>query len=129
MKTRYLVILVSAATLFIALPGLFAQAGGPKDAADWPMYNRDPAGTRILPLTQINTKNASKLKLAWSYRAQVRRNGPGRAESQRVGGNADRGQRRDVSAGRGACGGAGCRIPGKRSGVTNCLRVRRAIGA
>src|SRR6202012_2605317 len=67
MNSRYLVILASATVVSVALPGLLAQAGGPKDAADWPMYNRDPAGTRFSPLTQINTKNASQLKQAWSY--------------------------------------------------------------
>ena len=30
-------------------------------AADWPMYNRDLAGTRYSPLAQINTKNVAKL--------------------------------------------------------------------
>jgi len=35
---------------------------------DWPTYNRDLAGTRYSPLTQINTGNVSKLKQAWSYR-------------------------------------------------------------
>src|SRR6201996_5944174 len=81
MKTRYLVILVSATGLSIALPGLFAQAGGPKDAADWPMYNRDPAGTRYSPLTQINTKNASQLKLAWSYQLKSGKTGRGAPRS------------------------------------------------
>ncbi len=32
------------------------------------MYNRDLAGTRYSPLTQINATNASKLVKAWSYR-------------------------------------------------------------
>jgi glucose dehydrogenase len=36
--------------------------------ADWPSYNRDLAGTRYSPLTQINTKNVAQLKLAWSYK-------------------------------------------------------------
>jgi glucose dehydrogenase len=36
--------------------------------ADWPMYNRDLAGTRFSPLTQINAKNVARLTLAWSYR-------------------------------------------------------------
>jgi glucose dehydrogenase len=36
--------------------------------ADWPMYNRDLAGTRYSPLTQINTTNVSKLVKAWTYR-------------------------------------------------------------
>ena len=35
--------------------------------ADWPMYNRDLAGTRYSPLDQINTGNVSKLKPAWTY--------------------------------------------------------------
>ena len=47
--------------LSVAIPGLDAQSG------DWPMYNRDPAGTRYSPLTQINTKNVATLTKAWSY--------------------------------------------------------------
>jgi quinoprotein glucose dehydrogenase len=35
---------------------------------DWPSYNRDLAGTRYSPLTQINTTNVSTLVEAWSYR-------------------------------------------------------------
>ncbi len=81
MTNRYLVILASATSLFLALPSLFAQAGGPKDAADWPMYNRDPAGTRYSPLTQINTKNASQLKLAWSYQLKSSATGRGAPRS------------------------------------------------
>jgi quinoprotein glucose dehydrogenase len=40
-------------------------------AGDWPMFNRDLAGTRYSPLTQINTKNVAVLKQAWSYRLQA----------------------------------------------------------
>src|SRR5688572_22439752 len=36
--------------------------------ADWPTYNRDPAGTRYSPLTQINTENVAKLTEVWRYR-------------------------------------------------------------
>jgi quinoprotein glucose dehydrogenase len=36
-------------------------------AADWPMYNRDLAGTRYSPLAQINAGNVSKVTRAWSY--------------------------------------------------------------
>src|SRR5947209_70662 len=32
------------------------------------MYNRDIAGTRFSPLTQINAKNVSKLKQVWAFR-------------------------------------------------------------
>jgi quinoprotein glucose dehydrogenase len=34
---------------------------------DWPAYAHDPAGQRYSPLTQINTSNVGKLKLAWQY--------------------------------------------------------------
>ncbi len=34
---------------------------------DWPAYGHDPAGQRYSPLTQINTTNVAKLKLAWQY--------------------------------------------------------------
>jgi glucose dehydrogenase len=35
---------------------------------DWPMFNRDLAGTRYSPLTQINTTNVTKLERVWSFR-------------------------------------------------------------
>ncbi|HLK46782.1 MAG TPA: PQQ-binding-like beta-propeller repeat protein, partial [Bryobacteraceae bacterium] len=34
---------------------------------NWPGYAGDPAGQRFSPLSQINTRNVSKLKLAWQY--------------------------------------------------------------
>jgi quinoprotein glucose dehydrogenase len=34
---------------------------------DWPIYGRDPGGTRYSPLTQINTGNVSQLRRAWTY--------------------------------------------------------------
>jgi glucose dehydrogenase len=34
---------------------------------DWPVYGRDPGGTRYSPLTQINTGNVSQLRRAWTY--------------------------------------------------------------
>ncbi|HLB31910.1 MAG TPA: pyrroloquinoline quinone-dependent dehydrogenase, partial [Gammaproteobacteria bacterium] len=37
-------------------------------SADWPMYNRDLAGTRYSPLDQINAGNVASLAPAWSYR-------------------------------------------------------------
>ena len=49
------------------VPALLAQS---KTGADWPMYNRDLAGTRYSPLEQINTANVTKLTQAWVYRLQ-----------------------------------------------------------
>jgi quinoprotein glucose dehydrogenase len=35
--------------------------------ADWPMFNRDLAGTRYSPLAQITTRNVAKLTEVWTY--------------------------------------------------------------
>lgn len=48
------------------LAGLHAQSRK-EPPADWPMYNRDLAGTRFSPLAQINTQNVARLTHAWSY--------------------------------------------------------------
>ena len=37
--------------------------------SDWPAYGHDPSGQRYSPLKQIDTRNVSKLKLAWQYAA------------------------------------------------------------
>src|SRR5262245_19429346 len=44
------------------------KARATSEGADWPTYNRDLAGTRYSPLTQINTTNVATLVQAWSYR-------------------------------------------------------------
>jgi quinoprotein glucose dehydrogenase len=62
MRTR-LAVLAAVAALLPALQGQNA-------AADWPMFNRDLAGSRYSPLTQINTSNVATLSPAWSYRLQ-----------------------------------------------------------
>ena len=51
------------------LLGVYGQVRkSAQGAGDWPMYNRDLAGTRFSPLTQINTHNVAKLTRAWSYK-------------------------------------------------------------
>lgn len=52
---------------FAILSALLPHAGRAQKAADWPMFNRDLAGTRYSPLTQINTSNVAKLTKAWTY--------------------------------------------------------------
>jgi glucose dehydrogenase len=52
----------------LLLPALPAQSGKTQAGADWPMYNRDLAGTRFSPLTQINTRNVGRLTQVWSYK-------------------------------------------------------------
>ncbi len=51
--------------LYCLLLGWLLQAQ--PDAADWPMYNRDLAGTRFSPLRQIDASNVGTLKQTWSY--------------------------------------------------------------
>jgi glucose dehydrogenase len=46
----------------------FLSAQKKDNPADWPMVNRDLAGTRFSPLTQINAKNVGQLKQAWSFK-------------------------------------------------------------
>lgn len=36
-------------------------------STDWPYYGGDAGGSRFSPLTQINTNNVQKLKVAWIY--------------------------------------------------------------
>jgi len=60
MKSAYIMLLAGATALL-------AQPAKVRDG-DWPMYNRDLAGTRYSPLTQINTGNVTRLKKVWSYR-------------------------------------------------------------
>lgn len=73
-------LLLTGVICSVALPGVYGQA------SDWPMYNRDPAGTRYSPLTQINAKNAGKLRLAWSY--PLRSSGTGRGTPRASGSEA-----------------------------------------
>ena len=49
----------------LAGAGLYAQ--GPSRSGEWNTYGGDAQGRRFSPLTQINTKNVSTLKLAWQY--------------------------------------------------------------
>ena len=63
---------VALAAVALVLPALAqTRATKPNADADWPMYNRDLGSTRFSPLTQLNTKNASDLKLAWSYKLRT----------------------------------------------------------
>src|SRR5690242_15914588 len=50
--------------LCVALLVLVTEVQG---QTDWPVFGHDPGGMRYSPLKQINTKNVSQLKLAWSF--------------------------------------------------------------
>jgi glucose dehydrogenase len=57
MRSYFVVLLVAGTT--------FAQSQADRD---WPMFNRDLAGTRYSPLKQIDPVNVRKLTKAWQYR-------------------------------------------------------------
>ena len=59
-----LLALALLALVLLAPPSVAQVGSGP---GDWPSYNRDLAGTRYSPLTQINTGNVNDLSEAWSY--------------------------------------------------------------
>ena len=67
MRIRYALTLAALAILPILAQTPAAQRPA---GADWPMYNRDFAGTRFSPLTQIDTTNVTNLTKAWSYQLQ-----------------------------------------------------------
>lgn len=62
MKIRMLALGVLATGAFV-----FTAQG----QTDWPNYSHDAGGTRYSPLKQINTKNVTKLKLAWTFNTEA----------------------------------------------------------
>ena len=53
-------------------PAKSGKAAPRPETTDWPMYNRDLAGTRYSPLAQVNTRNVARLTKAWSFRLNAR---------------------------------------------------------
>lgn len=47
---------------------LHAVSRDSRDAAEWPSYGNDAGGTRYSPLTEIDRRNVTKLRVAWTYR-------------------------------------------------------------
>ena len=56
---------ITTATLLVA-----AMAGGCAAQTDWPLYGHDPGGQQYSPLKQIDTKNVTQLKVAWTWDAR-----------------------------------------------------------
>src|ERR1051325_9530370 len=66
MRVRYAIFV--GLGILVAAAGIAQQTTPRSPDADWPMFNRDLAGTRFSPLTQINTSNVGRLTQAWSYK-------------------------------------------------------------
>src|ERR1700730_253808 len=52
------------ATIILLTSALACVAGA---QTDWPIYGHDPGGMQYSPLKAIDTKNVSKLQVAWTY--------------------------------------------------------------
>ena len=50
--------------LTVVVGSLSALAQVTPQSDDWPVYGRDPGGTRFSPIDQINTSNVSRLRRA-----------------------------------------------------------------
>ena len=68
MRARFLICVLAVAALVLPVLQAQVQNASRNPAAEWPMYNRDHAGTRFSPLTQINTRNVGRLTQAWSFK-------------------------------------------------------------
>src|SRR5436190_19534139 len=68
MRIRSLIVLAALAAA--VLPAGQAQVKNARrnPAGEWPMYNRDLAGTRFSPLTQITARNVGRLAPVWTYK-------------------------------------------------------------
>ena len=68
---------------FAALAGTLVAQSAQTRPGDWPMYNRDLAGTRYSPLTQINTTNVTPLEqgVVLSFAQRRRAQSPARRTS------------------------------------------------
>jgi quinoprotein glucose dehydrogenase len=67
-RGSYWIIAGALIFLLVSIAGI-AQKNNPRSAgADWPMFNRDYAGTRFSPLMQITPANVTNLKQAWTYK-------------------------------------------------------------
>ena len=62
---RFIALLVLAALHFSPTLAQSPASQAARDG-DWPMYNRDPRGTRHSPLTQITPANVTRLRKVWS---------------------------------------------------------------
>src|SRR5262249_21800167 len=63
--------IISRGSFFNALTGQPTNGTAKHPDGDWQMYNRDLAGTRYSPLTQINSTNVVRLRKAWTYRLRT----------------------------------------------------------
>ena len=57
---------------WVAIPEAIQVAGLGENPGDWPLHNYDLRNSRYSPINEINTSNANKLTLKWSFRVPAR---------------------------------------------------------
>jgi glucose dehydrogenase len=90
-------LIAALSTLIVAVVVAGQRPAPSSDDSDWPMYSRDPTGSRFSPLADIHAGNVSQLTQAWSVQLTVPagRRGGGAAPASNAAG-------RGAGAGRGA---------------------------
>src|SRR5215468_5263439 len=71
MKVRFAIEVILGVAVSMPLSGQPTNGTAKHADGDWQMYNRDLAGTRYSPLTQINSTNVVRLRNAWTYRLRT----------------------------------------------------------
>ena len=71
LRLGILATLVALASLTIALLTPARSAGEASDDVEWPTVNGTLDGQRYSPLTQIDTSNVKRLKVAWRFRVST----------------------------------------------------------
>ena len=67
----FFAIAVLTATILVQ-PGIAKAQPGRQQPLDWPVYGGQDAGDHYSPLAQINRKNVSALRVAWTFDTQER---------------------------------------------------------
>jgi quinoprotein glucose dehydrogenase len=72
--SRYLIAVTHVAVAGLMATTAFQPLAAIAQTMNWPTYNGDLAGSRYLPIDQINAGNFKDLEVAWRYKTD--RNGP-----------------------------------------------------
>ncbi len=66
-----MMLLLLAGTALAQQSGTTVARNAAKSAVNWPTYNADLAGSRYLPLDQINGDNFKDLEIAWRFKTDI----------------------------------------------------------
>jgi quinoprotein glucose dehydrogenase len=70
-RTALVLALLAASPAIAQQTGTVAARAAAKQAVNWPTYNADLAGSRYLPLDQIDASNFNDLEVAWRFKTDM----------------------------------------------------------